>query len=87
MGWTSEEKRMLRSEMTNEEIARETGRSVKAVVSARYRHTGHQVQRSKWRDPYQTEIGIAKEKVSKIEKEARLLALCKQLGVRIGGMR
>lgn len=87
MEWTKSEVELLKSSMSNEEIAVITGRSVKAVGAARYRTTGHKVEPERWGPKYQTKDEVAIQKAEQIRKEARLLELCKRLGVRIGGMR
>ena len=45
--WTPEEKKLLKTNMSAEEIARETGRSEHAVKRARYTYTGHSVEEGK----------------------------------------
>ena len=87
MEWTKSEVELLKSSMTNEDIAEITGRSEKAVGAARYRVTGHKVEPEKWGPKLQRKDDIAIMKAEQITKEARLLTLCKRLGVRIGGMR
>lgn len=72
--WTDDEKRLLRSNMTSEEIAEKTGRSLKAVRSRRYEYTGH---------TNCDEFVPMREFVSKEVGEARILYLCRKLGIRL----
>jgi hypothetical protein len=47
--WTPEQKAMLHSDMTNEEIAEKVGRSVSAVRDRRYCYTGHTTNITNWK--------------------------------------
>ena len=77
--WTKEEKALLWSMKTNEEIAKELNRTVTAVERARYYYTGHvcEIENAKARFSQESQIA----------KEARIINLCHQLGVRLQGVR
>ena len=78
MKWTKKQRDMLWSDMTNEEIAAATGRSVMVVKRARFYYTGHTVSRDIARSN-------TEERRSKAEGEARILKLAKELNIKIGG--
>lgn len=84
--WTPEEKKLLRTNMTTEEIAEATGRTEHAVRHARYTYTGHSVEEGKQLTTYEEKLFEAERNYHRIQKEQRLIHLCKVLGVRIGGM-
>ena len=85
--WTPEEKRLLKSNMSAEEIARETGRSEHAVKRARYTYTGHSVEEGKQLTTYEERLFEAERDYHRIQREKHIINLCRQLGVRIAGMR
>lgn len=80
MKWTKQQRDMLWSDMTNEEIADATGRSLIVVKRARFYYTGHTVHKDLARDN-------AEEARKKTEGEARILNLAKKLNIKIGGMK
>lgn len=84
--WTAEEKKLLKTDMTTEQIAEATGRTEKAVRKARYTYTGHSVEEGKGLTTYEEKLFEAERNYRRVQKEQRLLNYCKQLGVRIGGM-
>ena len=70
--WTEEEKRCLRTDLTNSEIAEELGISVDKIRRARRYYTGHYC-----------EMKNARINDHLISSEARIIDLAKRLGVRI----
>jgi len=84
--WTAEEKKLLKTNMTTEQIAEATGRTMEAVRRARYTYTGHSVEEGKGQTTSEERLFEAERRYHKVQKEQRIIALCKQLGVRIGGM-
>lgn len=84
--WTAEEKKLLKTDMTTEQIAEATGRTEEAVRRARYTYTGHSVEEGKGQVTYEERLFEAERNYHRIQKEQRLIHLCKVLGVRIGGM-
>ena len=76
MKWTDEQKEMLKSDMSNEEIAAEVGRSVTAVQSARMYYTGHTVELARAKT-------LDSQKIASITSEARILDLAKKMNIRI----
>ena len=83
MKWTKEQKIMLKSDMTNEEIAAETGRTVNSVRKGRYAYTGHSCDNPKIKT-HEEKLFEAEKRAMQVRKEERLKELCKILGVRIG---
>jgi len=82
--WSPEEKALLKSDLTAEEIAVRTGRTSEAVRRARYTYTGHTLQKGgKWLKTDEERLFEAERKYRIVEKEQKLKDLCKQLGVRI----
>lgn len=79
--WTDAELAMLYTNLTNEEIAKEIGRTKKAVRKKRYLITGHYVENEKQRDPMPPHISVFDERY----KEARILSLAKRMGVKLYG--
>jgi hypothetical protein len=84
--WTPEEKALLKTDMSAEQIAEATGRTEGAVRHARYTYTGHSVEEGKGLTTYEEKLFEAERNYHRIQKEENLLHLCKLLGVRIGGM-
>ena len=84
--WSPEHKQLLKTDMTAEQIAEITGRTVEGVRRARYAYTGHSVEKAKQITTYEDKLFEMERKYHQIQKEERLKALCRQLGVRIGGM-
>ena len=84
--WTAEEKKLLKTDMTTEQITKATGRTEGAVRRARYTYTGHSVEEGKGQTTYEERLFEAERNYRRVQKEQRLLNYCKQLGVRIGGM-
>ena len=80
MNWTNEEIDLLKV-MSNEEVARITGRTVKAVKMQRYRMNGHYIPGAEdldkvWRSPASLEskeTRIAKIKMHAMRLGVRLL--------------
>ena len=84
--WTPEEKKLLKTDMNTSQIAEITGRTEDAVRRARYTYTGHSVEAGKGLTTYEEKLFEAERNYHKVQKEQRLIHLCKVLGVRIGGM-
>ena len=84
--WSHEEIGLLFTSMNNKEIQRITGRSMSGILRKRYRMTGHTVEEENWRYEYDTEDDKAIKEFKKLQSEERLKKLCRDLGVRIGGM-
>lgn len=84
--WTAEEKLLLKTDMSAQQIAEATGRTEEAVRRARYTYTGHSVEEGKGQTTYEERLFEAERNYRRVQKEQRLLNYCKQLGVRIGGM-
>jgi len=74
--WTPEQKAMLHSDMTNEEIAEATGRSVRAVISRRYSYTGHSTNIANWK-------ATAIQDKRRALGEAHVVATAKRIGAKI----
>ena len=74
--WTLEQKAMLHSDMTNEEIAEKVGRSVRAVISRRYSYTGHSTNLSNWKS-------LSAEHNRKAYGEAHVIATARRIGAKI----
>lgn len=86
MIWTKEQKDMLHSSMTNEEIAEATGRTLTSVKKARYYYTGHEVELSRARlESSESEILRLEREARRLDREKQLNNLCRQLGVRLYG--
>ena len=84
--WTNEQKEMLHSSMTNEEIAQATGRTMVSVKRARYYYTGHEVELESARiKKNDTDMLRYEQKARKVQREEHLRNLCKRLGVRLYG--
>lgn len=77
--WSTADKALLKSDMTNEQIAKRIGRTPAAVKRMRYYYTGHSTE--------DRERITEQERMSAIEGECRILNLCKQLGVKLQGVR
>ena len=86
MKWTIEEKQLLKTDMTTEEIAEATGRTHESIKRARYSYTGHSVEKSKALTTNEEKLFEMERKCRKLKREEDLIKLCKTLGVRIGGM-
>lgn len=84
--WTAEEKLLLKTDMSAEQIAKATGRTEHAVHRARYTYTGHTVEKERQLETSEERLFEAERNYRRVQKEQRLLNYCKQLGVRIGGM-
>lgn len=84
--WTAEEKKLLKTDMSAQQIAEATGRTEEAVRRARYTYTGHSVEEGKGQTTYEERLFEAERNYRRVQKEQKLLNYCKQLGVRIGGM-
>lgn len=84
--WTAEEKKLLKTDMSAQQIAEATGRTEEAVRKARYTYTGHSVEEGKGQTTYEERLFEAERNYRRVQKEQRLLNYCKQLGVRIGGL-
>lgn len=74
--WSDKEKQMLKTTMSNSEIAEKTSRTVKQVKEARRYYTGISTSWDRAR--------IKPLKHSKIAGECRILSLCKKIHVRLG---
>ena len=86
--WTTEHKQLLKTDMTTEELVRVTGRTPEAVRRARYTYTGHFVGKGQRQiETKEEKLFQAEERYHKLQREQHLKDLCKQLGVRIGGMK
>ena len=77
--WTDEEITLLRSDLTNTEIAEKINRTTLSVRDARYHYTGHNVEKAKQR--------IRPTVINQSDSEFRIIALCNKLGVKIEGVR
>ena len=84
--WSPEEKALLKTDLTAEEIAARTGRTSEAVRRARYTYTGHFVEKSKALKTKEDKLFEMEYRCRKLKREEDLIKLCKTLGVRIGGM-
>lgn len=84
--WTAEEKKLLKTDMSAQQIAKATGRTEHAVHRARYTYTGHTVEKERQLETAEERLFEAEHNYRRIQKEQKLLNYCKQLGVRIGGM-
>ena len=73
--WPLEHKRLFYTDLSDEEIAEKTGRTITAVHRQRYHTTGH------WSkdNPRPT----MPERISKVEGECRILDLCKKLNIKL----
>lgn len=78
--WTQEQKDMLFTDMTNEEIAEATGRSIAAVVSRRYQYTGHSTNLDNWK-----KLTFQSKRVT--FGEAHLIQTAKRIGAKIMDLR
>ncbi len=76
MKWTKSQKDLLHSQKSNEEIATETGRSLRAVENARTYYTGHTTTLDKARPNNE-------ERMAKAYGEARILDLAKKMNIKI----
>ena len=75
--WTPEENRLLKTKMTNEEIADITGRTKGAVRRHRYEMTGHHnINKDNQRPTFI-------EKMSKVEGECRILSLAQKMNIKL----
>ena len=84
--WSTEDKQLLKTDMSNDQIMKLTGRTEEAVRRARYVYTGHFVEKGRGIETKEEKLFQAEERYHKLLKEQRLKDLCKQLGVRLGGM-
>ena len=84
--WTAEEKQLLKTNMSTEQIAKATGRTEHAVHRARYSYTGHTVEKERQLETAEERLFEAERNYHRIQKEQNLIHLCRILGVRIGGM-
>ena len=76
--WTKEERDLLRTDLTNEEISERTQRPLMGVKKARYKYTGHSVEKAKHR---------FKPTLDRSDSEARIIAKCFELGIKLEGVR
>ena len=74
--WTPEEKALLKSDISNDEIAKITGKHKRTVETMRYKYTGHYCTKETQRDNQD-------EKRNKIRGDVRIIEACKRLGVRL----
>lgn len=74
--WTPEQKRLLFSDLSNEEIAKITGRDKRAVEVTRYRYTGHYCTK-------ETQRKNQDERRKGIRGEVRIVDACKRLKIKI----
>ena len=86
MKWTTQDKQLLKTNMTTEQIAEATGRTHESIKRARYSYTGHSVEASKAIETKEEKLFEAERKYRKLKREENLINLCEVLGVRIGGM-
>lgn len=85
--WKEHELEMLSSGMTDEEVMKVTGRTLKAVQNKRYEVTGHyrhDYEPSYKNIPKDVMLGACR---SDEAKEARIIILAKRIGVKIKGVR
>ena len=85
--WTANEVALLWTEMTNWEIAQQTGRTPDSVKKKRFSVTGCYTRQSDKRDERKKTIQANTEYIDQLEKEHRIILLAKRLGVRIKGVR
>ena len=84
--WTEEDKALLYTDMSTEEIAEKTGRTYAAIQRMRYDLTGHYVEKDKQHDKQVRPFSrYATQAMSDIEKEARILHLAKDLNIKLEG--
>ena len=76
MKWTKEKRDMLWSDMTNEQIAEKLEKPVAIVKKARFYYTGHTTNRKNWERN-------SKQRISKAEGEARIIALAKEMNIKL----
>lgn len=79
--WTEEEMNLIYTEMSDAEIAAQTGRSQTAVRKKRYKEFGHYVEESKQREKRQPVMPV----MSDYRKEARILSMAKIMRVKLLG--
>lgn len=78
--WTPEQKAMLLSDMTNEEIAQAIGRSKRAVMSKRYCYTGHATNFTNWK-------AVRAERKRRVRGEVHVIRTAKRIGAKIMDVR
>lgn len=79
MRWTDEEVKMLKT-MSDEEIVKATGRTLKSVKMKRYRENGHYIKENK--DKIFAPQSAFESKQSRI---AKIIMLARRLGVKLKG--
>lgn len=85
--WTADEIALLKTDMTNAEIAQETGRTLESVKNKRGKVTGHYTSLLEIRDAYKKTPQVHAEYLDQTAKDGRIIVLAKRLGVRIKGVR
>lgn len=85
--WTADEIALLKTDMSNADIAQETGRSIDSVRKKRFEVTGHYTTVLLKRDAYKKTTQVNAEYLDQVAKEGRIIVLAKRLGVRIKGVR
>ena len=79
--WTSAEKALLFTELSNKEIAIQTGRSESSVKTKRYKVTGHYVEKERQAEPKTN----PPPGMSDYCKRARIIKMAEQIGVKLYG--
>lgn len=82
--WTDEEKDLLYTNMSNQEIADKINRTVKAVKMKRYEETGHYVEAEKQKESDYIQKRIVPH-MDETYKKARIITLCERLKVKLYG--
>lgn len=81
MKWTDEEVKMLKT-MSDEEIVKATGRTLKSVKMKRYRESGHYIKGAEDKDKIFAPQSAFESKETRI---AKIIALARRLGVKLKG--
>ena len=81
MRWTDEEVKMLKT-MSDEEIVKATGRTLKSVKMKRYRESGHYIKGAEDKEKIFAPQSAFESKQSRI---AKIIMLARRLGVKLKG--
>ena len=78
--WTTEQEQMvLDADYTDEELSVMLGKTLHAIRDKRYSLTGHTIPNPKYLSYF--------EKLDRVESEARIINMAKQLNVRLGDVK
>ena len=82
--WTLEEELLIQKNLTNEEVAKIAGRTLRAVKEKRYKMTGHtEAEVQKWTD---NDVRRSPASLETVETRIdRIKALARKLGVKLLG--